>query len=155
MNKTVLSIFILLLLTQLSLQAQPKDTIHMFPEAEEGYQRYVIEVPKTDNDYDHKVELLVGKKMLADCNQRSLWGKVEEVNLKGWGYKYIIVSDIQNGPTTMMQCLEPPKEKFLTIRDDLRRYNSRLPIVVYVPKGYEVRYRIWNAGETIQQAPRR
>ena len=52
----------------------------------------------------------------------------------------------------MMQCPEPPKEKFLTIRDDLRRYNSRLPIVVYVPTGYEVHYRIWNAEETIQEA---
>jgi ecotin len=25
------------------------------------------------------------------------------------------------------------------------RYNSRLPIVVYVPEGVEVRYRIWSA----------
>ena len=28
----------------------------------------------------------------------------------------------------------------------LIRYNSRLPIVVYVPDGVEVRYRIWAAG---------
>ncbi|MBW2490657.1 MAG: proteinase inhibitor I4 serpin, partial [Deltaproteobacteria bacterium] len=25
------------------------------------------------------------------------------------------------------------------------RYNSRLPVVVYVPEGVEVRYRIWRA----------
>ena len=140
------------LLTLIPLYAQPKENIHMFPEAKEGYVRYVVEVPKTDNDFDHKVELLIGKKMLTDCNQRSLWGKIEDIPLKGWGYTYVVVSDIQNGPSTMMQCLEPPTEKFITIRDDLRRYNSRLPIVVYVPKGYEVRYRIWNAEEEIQHA---
>jgi ecotin len=25
------------------------------------------------------------------------------------------------------------------------RYNSRLPLVVYVPEGLEVRYRLWKA----------
>jgi len=34
----------------------------------------------------------------------------------------------------------------------MQRYNSRLPIVVYVPKEVEVRYRIWSAGETIGRA---
>jgi len=29
------------------------------------------------------------------------------------------------------------------------RYNSRLPIVVYVPEGVEVRYRIWEAGAEV------
>ena len=157
MKKTLTYISTLLLLAYLPLHAQTdkKDNIHMFPEAKEGYIRYVIEVPKTQNDYNHKVELLIGKNTIADCNQRSLWGKIEEVSLKGWGYKYIEIRDIQSGPTTMMQCPEPPKEKFLTIRDDLRRYNSRLPIVVYVPTGYEVRYRIWNAEETIQEASKK
>jgi ecotin len=30
------------------------------------------------------------------------------------------------------------------------RYNSRLPIMVYVPEGVEVRYRIWTAGAEIK-----
>ena len=38
--------------------------------------------------------------------------------------------------------------RFVTIGGEpfLLRYNSRLPIVVYVPEGVEVRYRIWSAG---------
>ena len=32
------------------------------------------------------------------------------------------------------------------------RYNSRIPLVVYVPKGGEVRYRIWKAAEKIDEA---
>ncbi|HEC45383.1 MAG TPA: ecotin [Epsilonproteobacteria bacterium] len=140
-----------------SLYAEPakKDNIHMFPQAEEGFVRHVIEVPKTDNDYEHKVELLIGKVMLVDCNKHSLMGKVESVTLKGWGYKYLEVTDIQSGPSTLMACKEPKTEKFILIRDTLRRYNSRFPIVAYVPEGYEVRYRIWSADDNIQQATQR
>lgn len=29
------------------------------------------------------------------------------------------------------------------------RYNSKLPIVVYVPKGYVLEYRIWKADEKL------
>jgi ecotin len=32
----------------------------------------------------------------------------------------------------------------------LIRYNSRLPVVVYVPEGTEVRYRVWSAGPEAQ-----
>ena len=143
-----------------SLYAEPakKDNIHMFPQAQEGFIRHVIEVPKTDNDYDHRVELLIGKKVLVDCNQHSLRGKIENITLKGWGYKYLEVSDIYNGPSTMMACSEPKTEKFITLymaKETLRRYNSRSPIVVYVLKGYEVRYRIWSAGDKVQQAKQR
>jgi len=77
------------------------------------------------------------------------------VNLKGWGFKYLEISNIQNGPSTMMACQNPKTEKFVTLymRDEaLRRYNSRSPIVVYVPEGYGVRYRIWSAEEKVQQA---
>jgi ecotin len=28
----------------------------------------------------------------------------------------------------------------------LQRYDSELPVVTYVPEGFEVRYRIWTAG---------
>jgi len=42
--------------------------------------------------------------------------------------------------------------RFITIGGDpyIIRYNSRLPIVVYVPEGVEVRYRIWTAGPEVK-----
>jgi len=154
-KKTTLAM--LLIWTGSSLYAEPakKDNIYMFPQAEEGFVRHVIEVPKTDNDYDHKVELMIGKNMMVDCNRYSFSGKIEDVTLKGWGYKYIEVKDIKSGPTTMMACMEPKTEKFIFMHDILRRYNSRSPIVVYIPKGYEVRYRIWSAGKKVEQAEKR
>ena len=42
-------------------------------------------------------------------------------------------------------------DRFITIGGGpyLIRYNSRLPIVVYVPEGVEVLYRIWSASADI------
>ena len=153
----IITIALSMMLIGASLYAEleKKDNIHMFPQAQEGFVRHVIEVPKTDNDNEHRIELLIGKKMMVDCNHHSFSGKIESVMLKGWGYKYLEVSSIQSGPTTMMACPEPKTEKFISIRDTLRRYNSRSPIVVYVPEGYEVRYRVWSAEDNVQQAVQR
>ena len=154
-KKITLALAVTLVGSSLHAETEKKDNIHMFPQAQKGFVRHVIEVPKTDNDYDHKVELLIGKVMLVDCNKHSLMGKVESVTLKGWGYKYLEITDIQSGPSTLMACKEPKTEKFISIRDTLRRYNSRSPIVAYVPEGYEVRYRIWSADDNVQQATQR
>jgi ecotin len=146
----------MLLITLLSASETPKEMYHMFPQAVEGQVRYIIEVPKKSNENDYKIELLVGKKMQADCNTRQLFGKVEKKPLKGWGYHYYVVSDINGGVHTMMVCKEPKEERFVAlVHKELLRYNSRLGTVVYVPEGYEVRYRIWHAGKEIQKASQR
>lgn len=154
-KKMIFVLAMILVNSSLYAQNDKKDNIRMFPQAKEGYTRQVVELPKTENDADHRVELHIGKMMLVDCNQHSLRGKVENVPLKGWEYKYIEVSDIHSGPRTMMACPEPKTERFIVLQDDLRRYNSRLPIVIYVPEGYEVRYRIWNVSNTVQKAQQR
>jgi len=155
MKQIILALFVLLTAPSLCIADEKKDNIHMFPQAKEGFVRYVVEVPKTENDYDHRVELLIGKNMMVDCNHHSFSAEIKSVNLKGWGFKYLEVGDIKSGPTTMMACPEPKTEKFISIRDELRRYNSRSPIVVYVQKGYEVRYRVWSADDKVQQAVQR
>jgi len=138
--------------------AAEKDNIAMFPQAKEGYVRYAIEVPKTENDYDHKLELFIGKNRMVDCNHQSYYGDIDEVTLKGWGYTYLEVKHIDEGATTMMACSQPKVEKFIVLRDPkktLRRYNSRLPLVVYVPKGFEVKYRVWSASDDSEEAVER
>jgi ecotin len=47
---------------------------------------------------------------------------------------------------------QAPITQFVTAAPLLIRYNSRLPIVVYAPLGYEVKYRIWSALETLENA---
>ena len=157
-KKIILIIAYTFATSSLYAETEKKDNIHMFPQAHEGFVRHVIEVPKTKNDNDHRVELLIGKTMLVDCNKYSLRGKVENVTLKGWGYKYLEVSDIHNGPSTMMACPEPKTEKFISLymgQETLRRYNSRSPIVAYIPEGYEMRYRIWSAEDKVQHSKQR
>ena len=154
-RKMILAFFILAAGTIVYAEPTKKDNIHMFPQAQEGFARYVIEVPKTETDYDHRVELLIGKNMMVDCNHHSFEAEIESVTLKGWGYRYLEVGDIRSGPTTMMFCPGSKKEMFISIRDELRRYNSRSPIVVYVQEGYEVRYRVWSADKTVSDAKKR
>ena len=46
----------------------------------------------------------------------------------------------------------PKVARFITLGGEpyIIRYNSRLPIVVYVPEGVEVRYRIWTTGAKVK-----
>ena len=60
------------------------------------------------------------------------------------------------GPaSTLMGCENDQKsDQFVPVRGEgfLRRYNHKLPVVVYVQEGFEVRYRIWSADESLQEA---
>ena len=46
----------------------------------------------------------------------------------------------------------PKVARFITLGGEpyIIRYNSRLPIVVYVTEGVEVRYRIWTTGAELK-----
>jgi len=46
----------------------------------------------------------------------------------------------------------PKVTRFITLGGEsyITRYNSRLPIVVYVPESVEVRYRIWTTGAELK-----
>lgn len=127
------------------------DAMKAFPEAKEGYQRIVIQLPKVKNPELYRVQLIPGQVIEADCNTRSLRGDIDEKTAEGWGYSYWVVDDVKPGPTTMMAC--PPGSKttkFVPVYsddDDFIRYNPKLPLVVYVPKDVELRYKIWRAPE--------
>ena len=89
----------------------------------------------------------VGNPLCGDM--MSIYLKIEEDTIKGWGFPRYYVSKLGEMAGTLM-AIDPnaPKvNRFVTLGEDpyLIRYNSRLPIVVYVPEGVEVRYRIWRA----------
>ena len=93
--------------------------------------------------------------MLTDgVNLSRLGGKIEAKPLKGWGFTYYEVAKF--GPTATTLIGVPPGtpkvKKFVSMPSMTIPYNSRIPLVVYVPKGGEVRYRIWKASETTEKA---
>lgn len=117
-----------------------------FPKSQEGFQRYVIHLPANGTDETYQVELIAGKTAQVDCNMHRLSGSIDEKNLAGWGYTYYEFTTQGQMASTMMACPDRPKsEKFITGATKLVRYNSRLPIVVFVPTGYELKYRFWKA----------
>jgi ecotin len=128
-----------------------------FPLAEKGFERFAIALPHKARGEDDafRIEIIVGKEMLTDgVNLVRLGNAIEHRTLDGWGYSYYVVSGSSNTISTMMAPPEgaPLVKTFVTVTPLHVRYNSRLPIVVYVPTGYEVRYRIWQANETIEKA---
>ena len=128
-----------------------------FPLAEDGIDRFVIVLPHKEHGEEdaYRVEIIVGKEMLTDgVNLVRLGNTIEQRTLDGWGYSYYVVSGGSNTISTMMAPPEgaPLVKTFVNVTPLHLRYNSRLPIVVYVPTGYEVRYRIWHADETIEKA---
>ena len=142
--------FLLLLALLTTAAVAAPDNMKAFPAAEEGMARFVIPVPKQDDEGAFKVELIIGKTVTTDAQNRYFFGgKLETETIAGWGFDRHILRKLGPMAGTLM-AVDPnaPKvERFISVGGEphLLRYNSRLPIVVYVPEGVEVRYRIWRA----------
>ncbi|WP_434777625.1 serine protease inhibitor ecotin [Neisseria sp. Ec49-e6-T10] len=158
MKLTQLALLSAALLTMGSVQAAPNTALEKvapYPKAETGYTRNVINLPTLKNEDNVKVELLIGKDLMVDCNRQMLGGTIETKTLQGWGYDYFVVSDVKGPMSTLMACPNQQKRKaFVRIGNinQLYRYNSKLPMVIYVPKDVQVKYRIWSASPKIQIA---
>ena len=120
-----------------------------YAQADEGMQRYVIELPALEDESLRKVELVVGKTVPTDgVNRHFFGGRITREVVQGWGYSYYELKAI--GPMAGTLMAGPPDapqvDTFVPVRHDLGllRYNSKLPLVVYVPEGVEVSYRLWS-----------
>ena len=129
------------------------DIMKPFPLAEKGFKRMVIHLQPLENEDNYKIELMIGKILKVDCNRHWFIGHLSEEIAKGWGFAYFVLT-FATGPTsTMMACPPGQKEQdtFVKVQSDqgLVRYNSKLPVVVYVPDDFDVHYRIWTAKEEL------
>lgn len=126
--------------------------LEAFPAAEVGMVRHVIRLKSQKDESLFKIEIMPGKNMLVDCNHHTLMGKLEEKDLQGWGYTYYVFSSDGQTRSTLMACNKPKENKFVYAQTLTVRYNSRLPIVVYAPEGYDVQYRVWSADKKTKSA---
>ena len=126
------------------------DNMKAFPPADEGMVRYVLQLPEQQDEESFKVELIVGKTVeLDEANRYFFAGQIEAVNIEGWGFTRYVVSQLgpMAGTLIAVDPNAPKVPRFIQLRGEpyLVRYNSKLPVVVYVPEGVEVRHRVWKA----------
>jgi ecotin len=125
------------------------DDLAAFPPAEAGMTRHVIRLAKQQDETAFKVELIIGETVKTDAANRYFFsGTLETESIPGWGFDRYILRKLGPMAGTLMAVdpNAPQVERFITISETrLIRYNSRLPMVVYVPDGVEVRYRLWRA----------
>ncbi len=146
----------LLMVASFSL-ASAADDLKPFPPAGEGMTRHIIRLPKQGNEGDFKLELMMGKTVRTDSvNRHFFGGDLKTETIPGWGFDRYILSKLgPMGGTLMAVPPDAPQvEQFVRVGGEtIIRYNSRVPVVVYVPAGVEVRYRFWRAETTVRTAP--
>ena len=113
--------------------------------------RYVLRLPDKGDESAFRVELIVGKTARVDPRNRHFFGgEIEAESIQGWGYTRYLVRQVgpMAGTRIAVDPEEPMVERFIALGGEpyLVRYNSRLPLVIYVPEGFAVRYRVWSAG---------
>ena len=136
------------------------DNLHKaYPAAPEGMERKVILLPHKERgiDDDFRVELVVGRTVPTDgVNIHRFGGELDEVDIPGWGFSYYKVDgDLAQPASTRIAGTGETKPRFVPGPTRLVPYNSRLPLVVMVPTGCEVRYRLWRAAPEVLSAPTR
>jgi len=146
-----------MVLLTMSVHSEQHPQLKAFPAPSEGMERFVILLPHKERGEEDQfgVELVAGREMLTDgVNLVRLGTRIEPRPLKGWGYTYY---EVTGSSATMSTMMAPPPgapqvKQFVSASPLRIAYNSRLPVVVYAPRGYQVRYRIWSAPEAFVQA---
>lgn len=149
MFKSFLTLSILIL-GSFAMAQQPQDNMKAYPPAADGMKRVVVYLESKEEEDDYRIELMVGKTVEVDAANRFFFsGTLEEETIEGWGFPKYIVKQI--GPmagTRIGVDPDAPKVKRFVIlggEPKLLRYNSKLPVVVYVPKDAEVKLKVWVA----------
>ena len=135
------------------------EALQPFPAARADQTRWVIQLPPQAREADWRVELIPGQQMQVDCNRHRLIGQLQPQTVQGWGYDYYVLDKVFGPATTRMAC--PPEQaasaRFIAVNlmpENIAwlPYNDQLPIVVYLPEGFTLQYRLWNAAPRLEPA---
>jgi ecotin len=150
MIRTALSLMLILLGTYAMAQQADQNNMKAYPPASEGMKRFVLYLEPKQQEEDYRVELMVGKTLELDAQNRYFFaGNLEEITIEGWGFPKYVVKEIgpMAGTRIGVDPNAPKIKRFVALGGEpkLLRYNSLLPLVVYVPKDAEVKIRVWVA----------
>ena len=156
----------LLLMTSTVAAAVPRLDLSGYPAPAPGLQRWVIQpsglLPNSSDPIisarpiDWRIQLIVGQEVDQDCNVQRLSGPGMTMRMlpEASGKALFEVKGPMAVVSTRMACPadEPTKRSFLSLGKQpyLVPYNASWPIVVDLPKGAQLRWRLWKA-ETRQQ----
>lgn len=127
------------------------DNLKPYPVSIGALKRHVIFLEQRADENLYKIEIMAGMYKEVDCNRHTLAGEFKESVVEGWGYSYYVFETNGQIASTKMMCHEPKTTKFISGQGEIVRYNSRLPLVVYLPEGMELKYRVWSAGEMLPE----
>ncbi|SNR33489.1 ecotin [Lutibacter agarilyticus] len=155
MKKTVISSILLLFAVFVFSQENTNKItelkeldISMYPVPKEGFSLYTIQLEPKQNEANFQIELYAEKIEEVDCNKYQLLGEFIKHNLEGWGYSYYEFNSNGDIMGTRMACPNSSKhEEFVKSSVILVRYNSNIPIVVYLPNKMSLKYKIWERNE--------
>lgn len=121
-------------------------TMQPFPKPQANDQRLVIRLPQRQNEQNLLVRIIPGKNATVDCNSQSYTGSLDTKTLEGWGYDFYVLRTDGKMMSTMMACPANSKRTaFVPVAaaQQTISYNSRMPLVYYVPKGFTVKYEVF------------
>ncbi|HMT92016.1 ecotin family protein [uncultured Thiothrix sp.] len=121
-------------------------SIKPFPKPHAGDKRLVIRLPARTNENALLVRVTPGKLSQVDCNNQAYAGTLETKTLQGWGYNFYVLRTQGHAMSTMMAC--PPnslRTAFVPVAgaEQTLSYNSRMPLIYYVPKDFNIQYEVF------------
>lgn len=132
--------------------------LEIYPKAEQGMKKILYLLEKKEKEEDYKLEIKFGKDIVVDDNiHQFLGGNLEEKDVEGWGYPYYVFSgDSEMVHTLMAFPAESKKERrvYYPWATKMLSYNSKIPLVLYVPKDVKVEVSLWNRMQEIKEVSR-
>lgn len=118
-------------------------------------QRWVIRMPASDHEDLLKVEVIVGRNGPMDCNATWFNGSLNQQTNRKWGVVYYEMGKITGPASTRIACpAGSQKDGFIRVKGNgfLFDYNSKMPIVIFAPQDFDVRYRVWHGDDSTTAA---
>lgn len=127
------------------------DKLRIYPEKVGTLIRHYIYLKKETNEILYSVEFFPGIYAKVDnCNKHFLGGEFKKHRIKDSELTYYVFY-YESTHTTARGCPEPSTIQFVTGPKRLVRYDSRLPLVVYLPEGMELKYRAQETSSFIEE----